>query len=270
MKSSALPAATVITGNHGEAIVNRAGATMAGRRRQSLRLVACQDAGTLVADHAEHAAPRPAELAPTAPAGGSLKRALDIAIALTALVLLAPVMVAIAAIIWLTQGGSVVFAHERVGLGGRTFRCLKFRTMVPDAAERLARYLATNEEAARIWAETQKLRNDPRVTWFGHILRKSSLDELPQLFNVLRGEMSCVGPRPVVADELRRYGEHAYEYVKARPGITGLWQVSGRSNTTYAHRVKLDRVYVRRCSLLLDLGILLRTLPAVLKVSETA
>jgi exopolysaccharide production protein ExoY len=205
-----------------------------------------------------------------APAGGTLKRALDIGVALTALILLAPVMAAIAAIIRLTQGGSVIFAHERVGFGGRTFRCFKFRTMVPDAAERLARYLATNEEAARVWADTQKLRDDPRVTWFGHILRKSSLDELPQLFNVLRGEMSCVGPRPVVADELLRYGDYAREYIKVRPGVTGLWQVSGRSNTTYAHRVRLDRVYVRRCSLVLDLAILLRTIPAVLKVSETA
>ena len=270
MKSSVHSVTSVTARNHGEAIVNRTATAAACGGPRGPRLVASQSAGTFAPAYAERAALRTVEAMPAEPLGGSLKRALDIAIALTALILLAPVMAAIAAVIWLTQGGPVLFAHERVGFGGRTFRCLKFRTMVPDAAERLARYLATNSEAARVWAETQKLRDDPRVTWFGHILRKSSLDELPQLFNVLRGEMSCVGPRPVVADELRRYGVHAHEYVKARPGLTGLWQVSGRSNTTYDHRVRLDRVYVRRWSLALELGILLRTVPAVLNFDETA
>ena len=142
--------------------------------------------------------------------------------------------------------------------------------MVPDAQERLIRYLAENAEAACLWRDTQKLRNDPRITWLGHLLRKTSLDELPQLFNVLRGEMSCIGPRPVIVSELERYGDHAVDYAMAKPGLTGMWQVSGRSNTSYAHRVRCDRFYVRRWSFALDILILLRTIPAVMRVNDTA
>jgi exopolysaccharide production protein ExoY len=167
------------------------------------------------------------------------------------------------------MGGQVIFAQERVGHGRRTFRCYKFRSMVPDAQERLARHLATNPRAAAEWREKQKLENDPRITWLGHVLRKSSLDELPQLFNILRGDMSCVGPRPVLEAELARYGVHAEDYAKARPGLTGIWQVSGRSNTTYAHRVNCDRFYARRWSHALDIWVILRTIPALMRVGET-
>jgi exopolysaccharide production protein ExoY len=202
--------------------------------------------------------------------GGIPKRALDIAVAVTALALLAPVMALVAAAIALTIGRPVIFAHTRVGLGGETFRCFKFRSMVLNGDEVLKRHLAANPAAAREWNETRKLRDDPRVTPLGRILRKTSLDELPQLFNVLRGEMSCVGPRPIVAAELERYGSRAGHYLRVRPGLTGLWQVSGRSQLGYRERVKLDCVYVRRWSLGLDIALLFWTIPAVLAFHETA
>jgi exopolysaccharide production protein ExoY len=202
--------------------------------------------------------------------GGVAKRALDIAVAATALVLLAPIMALVAGAIAVTIGGPVVYAHPRVGLRGATFRCLKFRSMVLNGDEVLVRHLASNAAAAREWKKTRKLRDDPRVTPLGRILRKTSLDELPQLFNVLRGDMSCVGPRPIVAAELERYGSRAGDYLKVRPGLTGLWQVSGRSQLDYSERVKLDCIYVRRWSLGLDIALLLRTIPAVLSFDEAA
>ena len=206
---------------------------------------------------------------PGAPVGGVVKRAFDVTIASTTLVLMAPIMILIALLILVTTGGPVFFVQQRVGFRRRLFGCRKFRTMVVDAGDRLTAYLAEHPAAAQSWRETQKLRNDPRVTWLGRILRKSSLDELPQLFNVLRGDMSCIGPRPVLWDELARYGSHATEYARAKPGLTGMWQVNGRSNASYAHRVKCDRYYVRRWSVGLDLGILFKTIPAVIKFDET-
>lgn len=204
------------------------------------------------------------------PVGGVIKRAFDVTIASTTLILMAPTMILIALLIVITTGGPVFFVQQRVGFNRKLFGCLKFRTMVVDAGDRLSAYLAENPEAAQAWRETQKLKNDPRVTWIGHILRKSSLDELPQLFNVLRGDMSCIGPRPVLQDELKRYGDHDTDYAKAKPGLTGMWQVNGRSNTSYAHRVKCDRYYVRRWSVALDFNILFKTIPAVMKFDETA
>jgi len=168
------------------------------------------------------------------------------------------------------MGAPVLFAHRRIGCNGTPFRCYKFRSMVTDAEAKLQRVLATDPELAREWREQRKLADDPRITPLGRILRKTSIDELPQLLNVLRGEMSCVGPRPVVEDELRRYGRRQLGYLAARPGITGLWQVSGRSRTGYSRRVALDWLYVRRWSLRLDLVILLRTIPAVLRVKDSA
>lgn len=212
---------------------------------------------------------RSAELSFDAPVGGIAKRSFDLLIAITTLILMAPTMIIVALLIYCTSGGPVFFVQQRVGFNRRLFGCLKFRTMVVDADKRLSAYLAQNLDAARDWRETQKLKNDPRVTWLGHILRKSSLDELPQLFNVIRGEMSCIGPRPVLLDELKRYGAYDQDYSRAKPGLTGLWQVNGRSNTSYEHRVNCDRYYVRRWSLGLDIGILLRTIPAVLKVDQT-
>lgn len=205
-----------------------------------------------------------------APLGGFPKRAMDIAVAVVALVVLSPLIAVTALLVRMTMGAPVIFAHRRIGCNGRPFRCYKFRTMVTDAEARLQRVLAANPELAREWREQCKLGDDPRITPFGRILRKTSIDELPQLLNVLRGDMSCVGPRPVVDDELRRYGRRRAGYLAARPGITGLWQVSGRSRTVYSRRVALDWLYVRRWSLRLDLLILLRTIPAVLRVKDSA
>jgi exopolysaccharide production protein ExoY len=235
------------------------------RRLRELYPVASEDAGLSVATPANENQPNE-----QAPLGGSLKRAFDICAALGGLIVMAPVMLVIALLILVTMGRPVLFMQQRVGFGRSLFGCFKFRTMVPDAQERLARYLAENGEAAAAWRDTQKLKHDPRITWLGSILRKSSLDELPQLWNILRGQMSCIGPRPVLSSELARYGAHAGDYAKARPGLTGVWQVSGRSNTTYAHRVNCDRYYVRRWSFGFDMMIVLRTIPAVLRFRDSA
>jgi exopolysaccharide production protein ExoY len=205
---------------------------------------------------------------PLRPVGGLSKRIADIAIALVALILAAPVMLAVAGLIRLTTRGPALFAHRRVGYRGTPFYCYKFRTMVPDAEAALAAHLARDPDAAREWSETRKLRRDPRITTLGHLLRKSSLDELPQLINILRGDMSCVGPRPVVTEELERYGPFVDDYLSARPGLTGLWQVTGRSSTDFASRVSLDSHYVRHWSLIADVVILARTTVAVMRLDE--
>jgi exopolysaccharide production protein ExoY len=204
------------------------------------------------------------------PLGGLLKRFMDLAIAVTALVMAAPVMIVVAVLIRMTAGGPAVFSHSRVGFGGKSFGCYKFRSMVANAEEVLTAHLDANPEAAREWEQTHKLRNDPRVTFLGHMLRKSSLDELPQLFNIIRGDMSCVGPRPIVKDELKRYGDHVGEYLQTRPGLTGLWQVTGRSSSDYASRVALDSQYVRNWSPWLDIVILFRTVFAVMRFDRAA
>ena len=204
------------------------------------------------------------------PVGGVWKRGFDIFVAGSAIIVMAPLMLFVAFLILITMGRPVVFVQQRIGFNKLPFGCFKFRSMVANAQERLEQHLAQDEEAARIWRETQKLKHDPRITWLGHLLRKSSLDELPQLFNILRGDMSCIGPRPVITAELSRYGTHADDYARAKPGLTGFWQISGRSNTTYAFRINCDRYYVRRWSLGLDIMIMLRTLPAVLRYKETS
>jgi len=150
-------------------------------------------------------------------------------------------------------------------MNGRIFKCLKFRSMRPDADRVLKELLANDPEAQAMWDKDFKLKNDPRITPIGNVLRKTSLDELPQLFNVLKGEMSLVGPRPVVKDELLRYGENATYYLEARPGITGLWQVSGRNDTTYTERVNLDAWYVKNWSLWYDIAILFKTFGVVFR-----
>ena len=174
---------------------------------------------------------------------------MDLTLASVVLFLLSPLLVLIAGLIWATAGHPIFFAHTRIGQNGRIFRCYKFRTMVPNADQILKRYLADDAAALKEWNLTRKLAKDPRVTNLGQLLRKSSLDELPQLINVIRGEMSCVGPRPVVANELDHYGACKVEYLKARPGMTGLWQISGRSTLSYEERVALDCHYVRNWSL---------------------
>ncbi len=196
--------------------------------------------------------------------GGRTKRVLDFTIALVALILLSPLLVLLSLSIRNLSRGPSLYGHKRIGAGGREFRCLKFRTMVSDGDQLLARYLADNPAERRQWEENRKLKDDPRVTWLGRILRAYSVDELPQLVNVLRGEMSLVGPRPVVREELARYGDAATLYTSARPGITGLWQVSGRSDTSYAQRIRLDCDYVLNWTLMRDIAILFRTIPSVL------
>ena len=195
------------------------------------------------------------------PIGLGTKRVIDILLALFGIFLLAPLLIICFVA---TSPGPALFRHRRVGFNGKPFDCLKFRTMATDAPQRLSHLLDSDPDAAAEWAATCKLRRDPRITTMGAILRKSSLDELPQLFNVLRGDMSIVGPRPVTQDELIRYASSASAYVACRPGITGLWQISGRSTTTYSKRVACDTYYAQNWSLALDAKILVVTLPALL------
>ncbi len=181
-----------------------------------------------------------------------------------AFVTLGPVLAIVSLLILLREGRPVFFGHERVGLNGRTFRCWKFRTMVRDADTRLTEALNADPALRAEWHATRKLTNDPRISPLGHFLRKSSLDELPQFWNVLIGDMSMVGPRPVVRDEMAFYGKASKYYCSVRPGLTGAWQVSGRSNTTYDERVALDVEYVQNASFWGDVKIVLKTVHVVL------
>jgi len=191
-----------------------------------------------------------------------VKRAIDIVGASLAILFLSPLLATIIACAYLS-GGSPMFKHRRVGRGGVFFDCVKFRTMVTGADRVLQNLLNSDHQIKEEWLRDHKLRDDPRITRFGRFLRRTSLDELPQLWNVLRGEMSLVGPRPVVPDELRRYGRRVPTFLSARPGITGLWQISGRNNTDYRRRVALDVCYVRSRSVILDVYILVKTLRVV-------
>ncbi|APZ52870.1 sugar transferase [Salipiger abyssi] len=194
---------------------------------------------------------------------GFAKRPFDLFLAALMLPILVPVIALLYVAVRL-EGGPGFFGHHRVGRNGQVFRCWKIRTMVPDAKERLEHLLANDPQARAEWESDRKLRNDPRVTRLGAFLRKSSLDELPQIWNVLKGEMSLIGPRPVTAPELERYGGHKWIYQSMRPGITGLWQVSGRNEVSYDERVQLDANYFRELSLVSDVRILLQTVGAVL------
>lgn len=196
--------------------------------------------------------------------GRKSKRFADILVCLAGAPFILPLCLLLALLICLDGGGSPFYAQERLGLGGRKFRLFKFRTMVVDADAALRDYLRENPDLAREWRRDWKLKKDPRVTRLGNWLRKSGLDELPQIFNVLKGEMSLVGPRPIVAAEKEKYGRSFSLYCQARPGISGLWQVSGRNDTTYARRVACDRYYVKNWRPSLDLWILLKTFPAAL------
>lgn len=194
-----------------------------------------------------------------------VKRVVDIFASGCALLALSPLLLLIAVLIRLTGPGPLTFSHQRIGRGGQRFRALKFRSMVPNANQVLAGYLATHPELQDEWDRDHKLKNDPRVTWIGKIfLRKTSLDELPQLWNVFVGEMSLVGPRPIVDEEVAKYGSTFHDYLRVTPGITGLWQISGRNNTTYAERLAYDEFYVRSWSPWMDLYILIRTVRTVL------
>lgn len=196
-------------------------------------------------------------------ARSSLKRGLDFVVAISALIILSPLMVVIAYLIRNTDGGPALFKQTRIGHNGKEFICLKFRSMVANADQVLDELLESNALAAQEWAKDHKLRNDPRVTLVGKIIRKTSLDELPQLFNVLRGEMSMIGPRPITKEEITKYGDFYRYYASVKPGISGLWQISGRNNTTYEERIHLDVTYVTNWSIWLDLKIFFLTVPAV-------
>ena len=198
-----------------------------------------------------------------------VKGALDRIGALVILVLASPLLLLITSLIAL-DSGPVIFGHRRIGLEGQEFRCLKFRTMVVDADAVLARTLTEDPDAAAEWAANHKLRQDPRVTRLGRILRVTSLDELPQLFNVLRGEMSLVGPRPIVREEIDRYGQDIAYYYCVRPGLTGLWQVSGRSDTSYRERIEYDVCYVKHWSLRRDFIILMKTIYVIVSRKGSA
>ena len=198
------------------------------------------------------------------PAYRVTQRVFDLALTLPVLVVLFPLLALLALAVWINDGGPAFYGQMRIGRHGRTFQCWKFRSMVTDSDAVLSRLLSASAEARAEWARDHKLKSDPRITWVGRFLRSSSLDELPQLWNVLRGEMSVVGPRPIVVAEVGRYGARFHDYCTCRPGITGLWQVSGRNDVSYRRRVAIDSVYARRASLGLDIGILARTVPAVL------
>jgi undecaprenyl-phosphate galactose phosphotransferase len=201
------------------------------------------------------------ELEQSLPCG--MKRLFDIVVSATALIILSPLMLALIA--WVkSDGGPAFYAHMRIGRNKKPFPCLKFRSMVMNGDEILERYLAENPAARQEWENNRKLLDDPRITKIGKFLRSSSLDELPQLFNVLRGEMSLVGPRPIVGAEMAKYDSDISHYCRVRPGVTGLWQVSGRSDVSYPRRVHMDSWYVCNWSLWHDIAILCKTFPALL------
>lgn len=192
-----------------------------------------------------------------------IKRVFDLLFTICGGLCILPFLLVIAVMVAFDNKGNVIFAHRRIGRGGKEFKCYKFQTMIPNAQEALEKYLAENPEARKEWEESFKLTNDARVTKLGNILRKTSLDEMPQLWNVIKGDMSLVGPRPIVAKEIERYGEYFREYAMVTPGITGMWQASGRSDTTYEERVEMDTWYVRNWSVWIDLMYLFKTVKIV-------
>jgi exopolysaccharide production protein ExoY len=194
----------------------------------------------------------------------AMKRTLDVSAAVSFLILFSPLLLGVTFLLLIAQGRPILFKHKRVGRNGEAFECLKFRTMVNDAGRVLDDHLAANPAARREWEATQKLKDDPRITPLGHVMRKLSVDELPQFLNVAMGQMSLVGPRPIVSSEAHFYGAHIGAYYSVRPGVTGPWQVGGRSDASYERRVQLDVDYAHNWSLGRDIVILLKTVPAVL------
>jgi Undecaprenyl-phosphate galactose phosphotransferase WbaP len=192
-----------------------------------------------------------------------IKRTMDVVAVILGGLVISPVLAILIVLLFIETGGSILYGHNRIGKGGKKFLAWKFRTMVRDADKKLQQYLDMNPDMKIEWETTHKLKEDPRVTRFGRILRHYSLDELPQLINVIKGEMSLVGPRPIVEDEVRYYGHLFDPYTWVRPGMTGMWQVSGRSDTSYVQRVSLDEYYVRNWSVWLDIHILVRTIAVV-------
>ncbi len=197
------------------------------------------------------------------PVDSVLKRSFDICFAITFLIVAFPFLILLSIALQIDSPGRLFFLQERVGHRGNRFRCIKFRTMSEDAEQILEELLATCPAARREWEQDHKLRNDPRVSGLGVLVRKLSLDELPQLINILWGEMSVVGPRPIVSAEIPKYGRFFRDYCSVKPGLTGLWQVSGRNDVTYDERVRMDSDYAHRASFMFDLKIVAKTLPAV-------
>lgn len=197
--------------------------------------------------------------------GEIAKRSFDILFASAVLMLCAPLYSLIALLIFATTRGPIFFIQERVGLAGRRFRCIKFRTMVINADAMLAELVASSPALQQEFQDNYKLKQDPRITAIGQFLRTTSLDEFPQFWNVLRGDMSVVGPRPLVPEELPRYGDAIPTVLRVRPGITGLWQVSGRNDIPYQRRVRMDAWYSRYRTFQLDLWIIVRTLGVIIK-----
>ncbi|MBR5913741.1 MAG: undecaprenyl-phosphate galactose phosphotransferase WbaP [Selenomonadaceae bacterium] len=192
------------------------------------------------------------------------KRIFDLTLTIIGGIIISPILLGIAIATCISNRGGIIFSHKRVGMYGKTFHCYKFQTMVKNADKVLEKYLAENPSARQEWEETFKLTNDPRVTKLGNFLRRTSLDELPQLWNVILGNMSLVGPRPIIEEEVPRYGKNIREYYMVLPGITGMWQVSGRSDTTYPERVAMDTWYVRNWSVWIDIMYLFKTVKAVI------
>ena len=259
--------ATSIQGSSGRAVANLGIETEGGRANQGPRAMdeslfrRVQHEPFVEYPVSVTARPR---AVPTTEAG---HRALDVTLAITLLFLLWPVMLCAALLVRVSGPGPIIFRHVRVGRNGTHFMCLKYRTMEKDAEHLLTDLLGASGSIRGEWQRDHKIRRDPRVTAVGQILRRFSIDELPQLFNVLRGEMSIVGPRPIVDAEVVRYAEHFADYCLVKPGLTGLWQVSGRNRLSYEQRVDLDCRYVRTKSLRGDVWIIVRTIPAVLQGS---
>ncbi|MDR2479580.1 MAG: undecaprenyl-phosphate galactose phosphotransferase WbaP [Treponema sp.] len=195
----------------------------------------------------------------------SIKRFMDLAIVIIGGIIVLPLLLCIALLIKLSSPGPVLYGHKRLGKNGKHFTAYKFRSMVTDSAERLEQLLESDPDVRREWEATHKLRNDPRVTGIGKLLRRTSFDEFPQIINVLKGEMTLVGPRPIVDAEVKKYGEDFNRIFSVLPGLTGLWQVSGRSDTDYNDRVFYDTYYLQSWSVWLDLWVLFRTVSVVMK-----
>ena len=192
-----------------------------------------------------------------------IKYLFDMILTIVGTICISPLLVIIAIWIYKDSPGPVIFKHMRVGKDGKEFPCYKFRSMCVDAKEKLEELLQNDPEARAEWERDFKLKNDPRITKSGAFLRRTSLDELPQIFNVLKGEMSLVGPRPIIKDEMERYGNYINDYLMVKPGITGMWQCSGRNDIGYTERVHMDSWYVRNWSVWLDIMLLWRTFKAV-------
>ena len=196
-----------------------------------------------------------------------IKRLIDIIGAIIGIVLLIPttILIYIVSVILKENDGSLFYSHKRIGKNGKYFKLYKFRSMCKDADDKLAKYLAENEEIRKEFKETQKLQNDPRITKIGNFLRKTSLDELPQMINILKGDMSIIGPRPIVDGEIDKYKDNKEKFLSVKPGLTGYWQVNGRSTTTYEERIEIELYYVEHQSLWLDIKIFFKTFITVLK-----